>query len=89
VPSNRGMERKAELVTPVSGANVYLPDGVSWYEWALCAEKSGFRPVVAAEPDFDERVHLVMSESAAGLVCTWSEEPFLQPEAVEVGSDVR
>jgi hypothetical protein len=64
---------------------VLLPDGVSWYNWAYCVEKPGYRAAAAVEPDFGEPLAVVLEAAAKPSVCEWpgGDEPYHQVEIVE------
>jgi hypothetical protein len=64
---------------------VLLPDGVRWYNWAYCIEKSGYRAVAAVEPDFSEPLVVVLEPSATSSVCKWPTdgEAYYQLKVVE------
>jgi hypothetical protein len=62
---------------------VFLPDGVSWYEWDLCVERVGFRALAVGEPEFREPIHVVLQATANNSECRWPESPFWKPEVVE------
>jgi len=48
---------------------VVLPDGITWYTWAYCIEKSGYLAVASQQPNFKEPVGLTLERSDQQSVC--------------------
>jgi hypothetical protein len=53
---------------------ILLPDGVTWYTWAYCIEKPGFKATAVTEPMFEEPITVVLEDAPVASECVWPSE---------------
>jgi len=50
---------------------VVLPDGMTWYTWAYCVEKPGYRATAEIDASFGEPIAIVLEDTSAPSECVW------------------
>ena len=50
---------------------IMLPDGVTWYTFAYCIEKDGYRAIAETEPAFGEPLTVVLADAPGRSECVW------------------
>jgi hypothetical protein len=53
---------------------ILLPDGVTWFTWAYCIEKPGFKATAVTAPLFDEPITVVLEDAPLASECVWPGE---------------
>jgi hypothetical protein len=50
---------------------VVLPDGMTWYTWAYCVEKPGYKATAESDESFGEPIAIVLEDATAPSACVW------------------